>query len=299
MFSVCIPVFNNDIRELVFDLLLQLTVDSEIVLIDDCSDDSFRVQYTDLQSEKISIILLDENIGRARIRNLFLQYTQYDNLIFLDGDSKIIEDDFIKKYLDCTYNKYDVVCGGRIYPAKIKNKKYLLHWKYGVFRESKTEAERSLHPYCSFMTNNFMIRKEIFQQIHFNDNLTSYGHEDTLFGFDLMKAGIRIEHINNPVLHGQLETNKKFLEKTKNSISNLLLILKEINYDPDFISNVSLLKTFFHIKKTGWYPILNFFRPLFISLITFIIKSGFINLRLFDLYKLLVLSRMYPRKRKV
>ncbi|MBK5269856.1 MAG: glycosyltransferase family 2 protein [Bacteroidia bacterium] len=295
MLSVCIPVFNNDITKLVHDLQLQFPAEAEIILIDDCSDDSFKTQYRNLQNEKIRVVLLNENIGRARIRNLFLKFAQYDNLLFLDSDSMIVQSDFLKKYIKCIQNNYAVVCGGRIYSTKIEDKKYLLHWKYGVTRESKTEGVRNLQPYRSFMTNNFMIQKKVFQQIHFNDKLTGYGHEDTLIGFELMKAGIRIEHINNPVLHGQLETNKEFLEKTKSSISNLLLILKEVDNDPDFINNVSLLKTFFHFRKKGLYPILYILSPLFIPIVTFIIRSGFINLRLFDLYKLLVLSRMYSK----
>jgi len=42
-------------------------------------------------------IQLDNNIGRAKIRNLFLKYAKYDYLLFLDCDTFIISDDFVAK----------------------------------------------------------------------------------------------------------------------------------------------------------------------------------------------------------
>jgi hypothetical protein len=83
-----------------------------------------------------------------------------------------------------------------------------------------------------------MIKKEIFDKTHFNDKLYNYGHEDTLLGFELMLAGITIEHINNPVLHGGLVTNEEFLKKTVSGIQNLLIILNEMNQRKEFIDNV-------------------------------------------------------------
>ena len=148
------------------------------------------------------------------------------------------------------------------------------------------------------MTNNFLIQKNVFQKHHFNDKIYRYGHEDTLLGFELKKAEIDIKHINNPVLHGQLETNKIFLRKTVSGIENLLFLLKEVNNDPEFINDVSLLKTFFRVKKKGLYKIFLIISPLFIPLISAILKAGVASLRLFDFLKLLVLSRLYQKQHR-
>lgn len=298
MLSVCIPVFNCNVRKLVDELLHQIPAEGEIVIIDDCSRDLFKEQIKEIKNENITIVLLEENIGRARIRNLFLKYAHYDNLLFLDCDSRIVKENFIQKYVDCIQKGYAVVCGGRIYPSEMGSNKYALHWKYGVLRECKTDAERNLHPNRSFMTNNFLIRKNVFQGYHFNDELYRYGHEDTLLGFELKKAGIDITYINNPVLHGQLETNKVFLRKTVSGIKNLLFILKEVNNAPEFINDVSLLKTFFRLKKKGLYKILLFIAPVFIPLISAILKAGVASLRLFDFLKLLVLSRLFQKENR-
>ena len=47
-----------------------------------------------------------------------------------------------------------------------------------------------------------MISKTCFEQISFNEDLQGYGHEDTLFGYELDKKNIQIHHLDNPVLNG-------------------------------------------------------------------------------------------------
>jgi glycosyltransferase involved in cell wall biosynthesis len=301
MLTVCIPVFNYDVRKLVSELLSQLqTIEdrSEIILIDDGSQEEFKSLCRELQNQKTTVVFSDKNTGRARTRNRFLDYARYENLLFLDCDSEIIKQDFIKSYISDIQKGYPVVCGGRIYPAKPKNKNYRLHWKYGNSRESKTAASRNLQPSRSFMTNNFMIKKQTFREVHFNEKLSAYGHEDTLFGFELQKAGNHIEHIDNPILHGSLQTNKEFLAKTVSGLQNLIFILNELNNDPEFIKNVSLLSFFLRLKKTGLNKIIFFTAPVFIPFISALLRSGFVSLRLFDSYKLFVFSRLYKKQKK-
>ena len=48
----------------------------------------------------------------------------------------------------------------------------------------------------------------------FNPLISGYGHEDTLFGFELEQNGIVIRHIDNPVLNAHLDSNTQFLYKT-------------------------------------------------------------------------------------
>jgi hypothetical protein len=115
----------------------------------------YKTLYKELKNERITIVLLDENIGRARVRNLFLKYARYENMLFLDCDSLIINSDFLKSYFECISKQIAVVCGGRVYPEKNENKKYALHWKYGTFGESKMITTRKQHFNKSFMTNNF------------------------------------------------------------------------------------------------------------------------------------------------
>ncbi|MEN9742224.1 MAG: hypothetical protein RLZZ65_29, partial [Bacteroidota bacterium] len=88
--SICIPIYQSDVRQLVYKLLEQIEriADAQIhiVLIDDASDENFRALNL-IKHPAVQFIALPQNIGRAKIRNAFLNYTQADYLLFIDGDS--------------------------------------------------------------------------------------------------------------------------------------------------------------------------------------------------------------------
>jgi hypothetical protein len=72
MISICIPVYNFNITSLISELSNQidlLNTECEIIVIDDCSDKFKRINQ--IACAKHTYIELSENIGRARIRNLF------------------------------------------------------------------------------------------------------------------------------------------------------------------------------------------------------------------------------------
>src|ERR1700730_17126310 len=130
MLTICIPVYNYNIRKLADELSSQAfgnKTEIEILVIDDGSDKQYNVQS--LSGPEIRIIKLEKNIGRARVRNLFHQYSRFENLLFLDCDSAIVDSEFLKKYIDCIHNGYSVLCGGRVYPHTKPGRNKMLHWK--------------------------------------------------------------------------------------------------------------------------------------------------------------------------
>lgn len=287
MISICIPIYNFNVIELINELANQITITntpSEIVLIDDASTDDFK-NINEEACLKHTYIKLKKNIGRAAIRNLFLKYTKYDNLLFLDCDSIVISDNFLSNYIDSiSNNTTPLICGGRKYPELYPEKSELLRWKYGVYRESKGFEERMKNPNRSFMTNNFVISKNLFNEIPFEENLTKYGHEDTLFGFELKKRDIEIAHINNPILNGDLENNNTYLINTEDAIANLAYILNEVNYDKRLIEDITILRIYYKL-----FRVRNVIKVLFIILkpiIRSLLSKGYVNLHLFDFYKL-------------
>ena len=188
MLTICIPVYNYNICKLAGDLsgqALESKIEIEILVIDDGSDKQHIQEWP--SGPHTRIIKLEENRGRSRVRNLFHQNARFENLLFLDCDSVIIDDGFLKKYTTCIRESYSVVCGGRVYPSSNPGRNKLLHWKYGMKKESKSAEIRNIHPERSFMTNNFLIRKNIFQKIVFNETLEGYGHEDFLFDFNYIR----------------------------------------------------------------------------------------------------------------
>ncbi len=285
MITVCIPVYNYNITRLLDDCLKQCVrsgLPFEIILIDDGSNQFQSVNRA--ASENFRYIELTENTGRAKVRNLFLQFARYEYLLFLDCDSVIVREDFISTYLDAIQMAPEVVCGGRIYDNKLPRRKKMLRWKYGIRRESQPADARKKSPHQSFMTNNFMVRKDVFASVRFDERISTYGHEDTIFGYQLQKNNFSITHIDNPVLNGHLETNLEYLQKTKEASANLISALKLTGFDKKFINGVALLRYYKKIRKTERLFILlfTFCKPL----ISFLLTNGFINLRMFNFYKL-------------
>ena len=289
MITICIPVYNFAISSLLGELTKQailLNKPYEIIVIDDCSNSQTKTINKNACKD-VTYIELAENIGRSKIRNLFLKYAKYDYLLFLDCDSLINSSGFLLKYINVIEQFPDVVCGGRIYSPQRPPRVKRLRWKYGIQKESQSHIERNKYPNRSFMTNNFLINKKIFEKVRFDERITQYGHEDTLFGYFLKKENITINHIDNPVLNGDLETNKEYLDKTKSGVINLVKILFFTNFDEELIQNVALLN--YYQKVQSFEKIIRFIFILSRPLIRFILAGGIVSLYLFNFYKLGIL----------
>lgn len=292
MLSICIPVYNDDVTPLVYALASQgasLQVPFEIILIDDASDLPFRNKNEKL-SPAAMYIQLTENIGRAKIRNLFTAHARYPYLLFLDCDVVLLSGSFLTNYVEKLKDgSAFVICGGRIYDSLTPDRSHRLRWTYGRKKESQPTEVRSQHPYQSFMTNNFIIRKEVLEAIRFDETLEGYGHEDTLFGYSLQKREIPVSHIHNPVLNGHLESNEVYLKKTEEGVKNLARIVNGMGEEKEFIRGVSLLRFYQKIKALA--PVLRIVfhmtKPFFLPLL----KKGYVLLPLFDFYKLGLLMK--------
>lgn len=293
MISVLIPVYNFDIRQLVKDLYDQLArtgLAFEILCFDDGSKEDFKIinrQLSTLEPFNPSItppfhyLELPQNLGRARIRNFLAKAAQYPYLLFMDCDSKVISLHYIQYYI--SHLKEDILLyGGRSYdPTPPDSPELYFHWHYGTKREQIPAYIRQQNPYHAFMTNNFLIPKIIFDQIQFDESLTQYGHEDTLFGFELQKKGIQILHLDNPLEHLGLEEVNTFLKKTEQGIENLVQLTK---IEPAL--QTRLLKTYQQLNTYHLTGLINNILKTGKTIILHELKSRKPNLYFFDLYKL-------------
>ena len=294
--SVCIPVFNFDVRELITELKHQIQKDSlnaEIIVIDDASDSKFTQYNRELLDLCDGFVCLEKNIGRSKIRNLFLKYSHADYLLFLDCDGQIISSDFLKKYfvfIELNHSS-KVVYGGRIAPQKPLTPNNILRWRFAVERENLPLKKRIEKPYLSFQTNNFLISKNVFEEVLFNTSVKKYGYEDLIFAMDLKAKNIPIHHIENCILNNDLESNEVYLNKVAESIDNLALLLKDKTLHSK-LSEIRIVKAYLFISKIpalkfAVTKILNSFEGYFIKNL----RSQNPNLTFLDLYKLLLLIK--------
>ncbi|OFX20634.1 MAG: hypothetical protein A2041_07695 [Bacteroidetes bacterium GWA2_31_9b] len=290
MLSICIPIYNFYVDELVNELhsqALLLKIDFEIILIDDFSETLFKNQNKCLvELPNVKYIELPENIGRSKIRNLFLKHAQFNYLLFLDCDAYIDSKSYLKKYIKSIKPETNVLCGGLSYNLKKTEKKYRLRWKYGLKKEVLSLNYRLENPYKSFNTIHFLIKRAILQNIPFEERIAGYGHEDTFFGYQLKMNKIAITHIDNPVINDSLESNEEFITKSEQAIQNLIHIKNILSHNPDFEKDITLLNTYSKLKKLRIIFLVNYFWIVTHSLIRKSLILGCTNINLFSFYKL-------------
>jgi glycosyltransferase involved in cell wall biosynthesis len=232
MVSVLIPVYNQEVKALVFELRRQcsgLNVPFEVICLDDGSKEEFKTVNRALTGEaNIIYEELTVNLGRSGIRNELVKRAQFPWLWFLDCDADATVNPDLAKNFWAKKGENTLISGGRIYQKeKPSDRSLYLHWLWGSERELLDPGLRMKNLVTSFLSNNFLLHKSILEKVGFDETMTGYGYEDTLFAAELVKAGYKIQHIKNPVMHIGLEPADVFLKKIEESLLNLLR-LKEI-----------------------------------------------------------------------
>jgi glycosyltransferase involved in cell wall biosynthesis len=292
MFSICIPIYNYDVSELVQSLHRQALKTGqlfEILLMDDASQEEYREKNSKIDWPSLRYIQLTENVGRSKIRNRLAQTAKYPFLIFMDCDSAVPSETYIDNYI--SYFKENSICyGGCIYEENRPQDKRYLRWKYGVNRESVPPAQRRKEPNFSFKTANFLIDKELLIKNPFDETIKGYGHEDTLFGIQLLSRDVRIQHIDNPLIHLGLEDASVFIAKTEKAVANLYKIdgLLQEKY-PASVNHSKLIRMGRKLRKWRLASLTAFVFTIVKPLIKKNLLSRNPSLFLFDLYRLGVL----------
>ena len=293
MISILIPTYNYSVFSLAENLQKQCenaSIVYEILVLDDASTDKNIVE----KNSKINALencifkVLDENIGRSKIRNLLAEKAKYDWLLFLDADTFPSNSNFIQQYLDVFQLDNLVIFGGIEYP-KNATENFSLRYKYGAERESLSLGERLKNPCRSFITMGFAIKKEVFEKVKFNENLAGYGYEDSVFAHDLQKNNIALLHIDNPVIHLNLENTGGFIKKSELALQSLLKFHNNGAIDGE---TVKILKIYLKLKK---WNLLFVVKKLFVFFKNPLLKnlnSPKPSLFFFDLYRLGYLSSL-------
>ena len=293
MISVLIPVYQYDVASLVISLSRQLATHNtvyEILVYDDCSAPAFKTKNRSLNDVlHVHYVELEYNIGRSKIRNLLAAKANFENLLFLDCDVSLPDNRFIERYLNYAAKSY-VTVGGICYrPEKPKESAKVLRWRYGQTRETLTAAQRNKQPYASFKTANFFITRSVFSRVKFSEEINGYGHEDTLFGYQLEQANIPILHIDNPVFHDGLEDASQFIKKSEQAVKNLFQLFQSGLLVNTWKQN-PLLRFFVVFRVLYLHYILAMAYKVFGPFLRILMQGRFPLVFLFNTYKLLYIS---------
>jgi len=115
--SVLVPVYNEAKSILtVIGRIEKVSLDKEIILVDDYSDDGTREflrDYCDKNNSIIKAFYHDKNIGKGAAVKTALNYAEGDYAIIQDGDLEYDPQDYIRLLDEAARTEADVVYGSR------------------------------------------------------------------------------------------------------------------------------------------------------------------------------------------
>lgn len=296
MLSILIPTYNYNVYPLVTELKNQadvLGIAYEILVQDDGSSLYLEENRKINDLANCSFHENKENLGRSKTRNSLSNQSKYNWLLFLDSDTFPKNSDFIQNYIQNISSNTGVIYGGIEYQNEKPEKNRILRWVYGKEREALSVNNRNKNKYLSFLTLNFLINKNVFKSVKFNENIPNLRHEDTLFSYDLFKNNIPIDHLKNIVIHHGLDENIVFLKKSKESIEGLLFLLNNNLIDSNYIKLSKYGKIITNLHLTF---LLVFFLKVFRAKIERNLLSEKPNLFLFDVFRLCYFCLLYKKK---
>ena len=229
------PVYNWDVSVLLAKLTAEIRQKKlhdqiELIVIDDCSTDQGIKHNNADFAEKygqgvIQYFELNNNIGRAAVRNLLAQKASGDYLLFLDSDTLPDSDDYIAQYLSyALQNECDVVCGGISYLKRTLNG---AEYDFYIYMGKKLVAQatkfRHKTPWRYLWTSNVLILKSVLSEIPFNEGFGKYGYEDAEWAIRLVKK-YKVVFIENTVSHLGLDSKEVAYRKMRESINNYFLL---------------------------------------------------------------------------
>ena len=127
--SIIMPVYNEEktIREILAKInAVQLSIDKEIIIVDDFSTDSTREILRKIKDRNVKILYHKKNGGKGSAIRTGLQYITGDIIIIQDADLEYNPEEYSRLLQPILDGKTEVVYGSR-YKGKITGPNLLSH----------------------------------------------------------------------------------------------------------------------------------------------------------------------------
>jgi glycosyltransferase involved in cell wall biosynthesis len=222
--SIVIPVYNErDTIAQIVDVVksVQLPIDRQIVLVDDCSRDGTRDKLRELESDPLlSIHYHEVNQGKgAALRTGFKQATG-DIVIIQDADLEYDPHEYPKLIKPILDGKADVVFGSRFAGGEVHRVLYFWHSMGNKFLTLLSNMFTNLN-LTDMEVCYKVFRKEILDQINIEENRFGFEPEITA---KVSKLRCRIYEVGISYAGRTYEEGKKI--GWKDGVRALICILK-------------------------------------------------------------------------
>ena len=230
--SVLIPFYDSSPCSLVSDLAgvaAGRERELEILCADDGSPDRRLAPAVEAFASRLDVpvrlLRSSVNLGRSRIRNQLAEAARGTFVLFLDGDMRVRNPEFLARYLTLlAAEPVDVAFGGFEMPELAGDTSaYDLHIYDSERSHCLPAAARQESAAKYTYTSNLLVRRDLMLACPFSEKFTGWGWEDVDWS---LRAGERgsIAHIDNPAVHAGFSTPEVLLAKFRESVANFGLL---------------------------------------------------------------------------
>lgn len=218
--SIIIPVYNEskNIAECIESIKKQTYTNIEIIIVDDGStDDSLKIcEEIAKKDTRIALLSNEKNMGVANARNVGLEASTGEFIMFVDGDDLLDRSMLELMKRTCDINRADIgVCDvSYLYDGDIRKKSKYANGETEIITGKEFDMCYFLYPDMqkeNISVWNKLYRAELFADVRFPEKHT-YSHESTVF--KLTNSSERIAYIHEPLYISRVSTkdveNKQF-----------------------------------------------------------------------------------------
>lgn len=231
--SVLIPFYRDDPS----DLIRQLDAEAdalagavELVLLDDGGGDAALIARVAGQLARLALparlVVLSQNVGRARGRNRLAAAARGRTFLFLDSDMRPDTADFLQAWADLEAAQHPAVAfGGFSLLHAPAGPEFAVHRALAAASECIPAGVRARTPEKYVYTSNLMVRRDVFAAEAFDTSFSGWGWEDVEWGLRVARRH-KVLHPDNPATHMGLDTVAALAAKYASSGANFARVVE-------------------------------------------------------------------------
>jgi len=219
--SIIIPVYNEKetVRE-IYDRVMTVNIDKEIILVDDCSTDGSRDIIRGLVNDSTRVLLHDRNMGKGAALRTGFKNASGDIVIVQDADLEYDPQQYPKLIQPILDDKADVVYGSRFVTGDYRRVFFFWHMVGNKFLTLASNILTNLN-LTDMETCYKVFRREVLERIEIEENRFGFEPEITA---KVAKLKVRIYEVGISYAGRTYGEGKKI--GWKDGLSALRCILK-------------------------------------------------------------------------
>ena len=250
--SVLVPTYRDAPARMITALAgLPGAADTHMILFDDGSGRELEAECAALESwpGPVSLIVSDDNLGRAGARNRLLAHAETDWVLLLDADMLPDGADFLQRYLGAieAADGPMLIAGGFSLEQAEIGRETRLHAAQSERSECLAAAVRAEQPGRYVFTSNILVHREVLEAVGFDEAFTGWGWEDVDWGLRVA-ARFPVRHIDNTATHLGLDTDAALMRKYGGSGENFARLAER---HAEAVDEMSLMRAVRLMQRIG------------------------------------------------